>query len=78
MVLEDLIDLLNVQALALWQQEVDEQSANSAAASKEEEDPAHHFVVKMCGVPSPAVVHDLHRAGHSLCLLSHHHFYWMS
>ena len=40
MLLEDLVHLLHVQALALGQQEVDEQGANSAAASEEEEHPA--------------------------------------
>ena len=37
MLLEDLVDLLHVQALALGQQEVDEEGADGAAASEEEE-----------------------------------------
>ena len=40
MLLEDLIHLLDMQPLALWQQEIDEKGANGAASSKEEEHPA--------------------------------------
>lgn len=39
-ILEDLVHLLDVQPLALRQQEIDEQGAHSAAASKEQEDSA--------------------------------------